>query len=206
MKKLIVVVSVILLLLAIKNADSTVSYLPEGVRTAISRLVLPFKIARLAAKQPDLTLFVPVEGVTTNQITDTWNAARGGGRIHEGQDIFARRGTLVRSATEGYVVRVGESRLGGNVVWVMGAGGTRYYYAHLEAFAPNLKVGDYITPETHIGYVGTSGNAHGTPPHLHFGVYGAAGAIDPLPMLINQPPLQTINRRPLNAERLAQIS
>lgn len=185
MKKIILLVSVVLLLLAIRNAESTAIYLPESARAVVHRLALPFRIARLAAKEPDLKLSVPVEEVTIGQIKDTWAAARDGERVHEGQDIFARRGTVVRSATEGYVARVGENRLGGNVVFVMGAGGRRYYYAHLDAFAPGLTIGDYVTPQTVIGYVGTTGNAQGTPPHLHFGVYGAEGAIDPLPLMTN---------------------
>jgi murein DD-endopeptidase MepM/ murein hydrolase activator NlpD len=44
-------------------------------------------------------------------------------------------------------------------------------------------VGNYVTPETIIGYVGTTGNAAGTSPHLHFGVYTPGGAVDPLPLL-----------------------
>jgi murein DD-endopeptidase MepM/ murein hydrolase activator NlpD len=84
------------------------------------------------------------------------------------------------------VVRVGENRLGGNTVWVVGAGGRGYYYAHLDGYAEGLEVGDYVTPDTVLGYVGTTGNAVGTPPHLHFGVYTRAGAIDPLPLLADR--------------------
>jgi murein DD-endopeptidase MepM/ murein hydrolase activator NlpD len=97
------------------------------------------------------------------------------------------RGTTVRSATEGYVMRVGESALGGNTVWVAGAGGRSYYYAHLDLFALGLAVGDYVTAESVLGYVGTTGNAAGTAPHLHFGVYAPGGAVDPLPLLTDRP-------------------
>ena len=93
------------------------------------------------------------------------------------------RGTPVYSATEGYIVRVGENSLGGNVVSVLGAGGRVYYYAHLDKHAENLAVGDFVTPETILGTVGTTGNAQSTPPHLHFGVYTSAGAVNPLPFL-----------------------
>ncbi|MDQ3685454.1 MAG: M23 family metallopeptidase [Acidobacteriota bacterium] len=148
--------------------------------------MLPLKVAWLFTKEPDRALAVPVEGVRVGRIRDSWHGPRSGGRRHEGQDIFAERGTIVRSATEGYVTRVGENSLGGNTVFVTGAGGRTYYYAHLDAYAPNLTVGDYVTPETVIGYVGTSGNARGTPPHLHFGVYTSAGAFDPLPMLVDR--------------------
>jgi murein DD-endopeptidase MepM/ murein hydrolase activator NlpD len=127
-----------------------------------------------------------VRGVRVRQVANTWGAERSEGRRHEGQDIFAPKGTPVYSATEGYVWRVGQNRLGGNVVYVVGAGGRGYYYAHLDAFAPEISAGDYVTPETVLGYVGTTGNAAGTPPHLHFGVYAPGGAINPLPLLVDR--------------------
>ncbi|HEX8246985.1 MAG TPA: M23 family metallopeptidase [Pyrinomonadaceae bacterium] len=103
------------------------------------------KMALLSMNEPDRRLAMPVKGVSRKQIADTWRSARSGGREHSGQDIFARRGTPVYSATEGYVLQVGENRLGGKVVFVYGNGGRRYYYAHLDDFAPNLKAGDYVT-------------------------------------------------------------
>lgn len=126
-----------------------------------------------------------MEGVRVKQINNTWHASRSGGRLHEGQDIFAKRGAVIRSAADGYIVRIGENPLGGKTVYVLGAGGRSYYYAHLDAYAPNLTVGDPVTRETVLGYVGTTGNAVGTPPHLHFGVYTSAGALNPLPLLTN---------------------
>jgi len=55
------------------------------------------------------------------------------------------------------------------------------------SYAPRLEVGDYVTRKTVLGYVGSTGNADGTPPHLHFGVYATTGAIDPLPLLTDRP-------------------
>jgi murein DD-endopeptidase MepM/ murein hydrolase activator NlpD len=156
-----------------------------GVASKLSGVTLPFKAALLYAREPDRELAVPVEGVNARQIENSWHAPRSGGRLHEGQDIFAPQGTAVRSATEGYVMRMGESALGGNIIFVLGAGGRSYYYAHLDSYAEGLAVGDYVTPETVLGYVGTTGNAAGTAPHLHFGVYTPGGAIDPLPLLKN---------------------
>ena len=180
MKKVTLLACAVLLFVVLKNLDAA--------RFPAARTVaLPFKVALLAAEEPDRQLAVPVEGVRAGQVGDSWHAPRPGGRLHEGQDIFAPRGTPVRSATEGYVVRVGETPLGGNTVWVAGAGGRSYYYAHLDSFAPGLAVGDYVTPETVLGYVGTTGNAAGAAPHLHFGVYAAGGALDPLPLLADRP-------------------
>jgi peptidoglycan LD-endopeptidase LytH len=155
---------------------------------AMEVVVLPFRLVRLSAQPPDAVLLMPVAGAQVARITDTWGAPRPGGRRHQGQDIFARQGTAVRSATRGYVVRMGANALGGWVVLIVGAGGRRYYYAHLDAFAPDLRVGTSVTPETIIGFVGNTGNAARTPPHLHFAVYAVGGAVNPLPMLQDRVP------------------
>lgn len=146
------------------------------------KMILYVHIAGLYAKAPDTNLSMPLKDIKKRQIANTWHAPRGG-RQHEGQDIFAPRGTPILSATSGYVVKIGEDNLGGHTVSVIGDGGRKYYYAHLDAYARNLSVGDYVTRNTVLGYVGSTGNADGTPPHLHFGVYTATGAVDPLPLL-----------------------
>lgn len=179
MKKFVLLACLALLFVALKNLDA--SRVP-----GVPAVGLPFKLAALAAREPDRELAMPVEGVRVKQVGDSWHAPRSGGRLHEGQDIFAERGTAVLSATEGYVVRLGESPLGGNTVWVAGAGGRNYYYAHLDSFAPGLSAGDYVTAESVLGYVGTTGNAAGGAPHLHFGVYTAGGVLDPLPLLADR--------------------
>lgn len=185
MKKLAPLVALIAL------AWLALHFAPPAARDAIHafgrKLMLPLRVARLHAAAPDRELPMPVAGVRVDRIADTWGAARSGDRRHEGQDIFAARGTEVRSATAGYVARVGSDDLGGKVVFVVGAGGRRYYYAHLEAHAPDLSIGDEVTTDTLLGYVGTTGNARGTPPHLHFGIYANGGALDPLPLLIDRP-------------------
>ena len=159
---------------------------PEGAYKALGGVTWPLTVARMYAAEPAQTLAMPVRGVRVGQIKDTWGAPRAGDRLHEGQDIFAARGTVIYSAADGYVLRLGENSLGGNIVQVLGAGGRVYYYAHPDSHAPGLAVGDHVTAETIIGYVGTTGNARGTAPHLHFGVYTPAGAIDPLPLLADR--------------------
>ena len=130
---------------------------------------------------------MPLKEVKRRQIANTWGAARGEGRSHEGQDIFAPKGTPILSATSGYIVKIGDDNLGGRTVSVVGDGGRKYYYAHLDSYARNLEVGDFVTRQTVLGYVGSTGNADGTPPHLHFGVYTGTGAINPLPLLTDRP-------------------
>ncbi len=137
---------------------------------------------RLAAMPAPKALPVPVAGVPANALRDTWNAPRSGGRQHQGIDIFAPRGREVVSATEGIVSRVGTNNLGGQVVWVMGPGRQMDYYAHLDRYG-EIAPGDRVTPGTVLGYVGNTGNARGTPPHLHYGIYTPTGAINPYPLL-----------------------
>ena len=137
---------------------------------------------RLGTLPAPAALPVPVAGVKPVQLVDTWGGARSGGRKHEGIDIFARRGTPVLSATEGIVLDVGTNPLGGQVVWVLGPGGQRHYYAHLDRYG-DVRAGTRVAPGTIVGYVGNTGNAATTPPHLHYGIYTVSGAIDPYPLL-----------------------
>ena len=105
-------------------------------------------------------------------------------RTHQGIDIFAKRGTPVLSATSGIVLDVGLNSLGGQVVWVMGPNLSRHYYAHLDAYAPDIQTGDWVEVGEVLGYVGNTGNTKNTPPHLHYGIYRTGkGAVNPYPYL-----------------------
>lgn len=115
-------------------------------------------------------------------LTDTWGAARSQGRTHEGIDIFADRGTPIQSTTQGIVSKVGNNNLGGRVVVVVGPGGAGHYYAHLEDYA-DIAPNDWVEAGDVIGYVGDSGNAKGTPPHLHYGIYINGSAVNPYPLM-----------------------
>lgn len=107
----------------------------------------------------------PVAG--RSQFADTWGAARDQQRQHEGTDIFAAEGTPVLAVNDG-MARKGNDSLGGQVATLTDAD-ARYYYAHLSGwegeFPRKVKAGDVL------GYVGTTGNAAGKSPHLHFGKY-----------------------------------
>ena len=103
-----------------------------------------------------------------------------GRRQHQGIDIFAPRGTPVRAVTGG-IARAGSNRLGGTVVWVYAPGeGRTFYYAHLDRHAIGAVA--MVAAGDVIGYVGNTGNARTTPPHLHFGIY-EDGPIDPWPFV-----------------------
>ena len=142
----------------------------------------PILIARLASASAPPSLPVPVDGVRARQIADTWGGPRSGGRKHEGVDIFAPRGTPVRSTTPGLVLRVGTLSLGGQIVAVLGPALHVHYYAHLDRFGA-FRPGDVVQRGDVLGYVGDTGNARGTPFHLHYGLYTAQGAVNPRPLL-----------------------
>lgn len=78
---------------------------------------------------------------------------------------------------------VREGGLGGKQVWIIGPARERHYYAHLDDWAPGLAVGDIVQAGDVLGRVGDTGNARGTPPHLHFGIYADTGPYDPLPLM-----------------------
>jgi murein DD-endopeptidase MepM/ murein hydrolase activator NlpD len=153
-----------------------------AVARVFPALQRPLAVIALLREPPPPHLPVPVQGVTARQLASSWAAPRPGGRRHEGIDIFARRDTPVLSTTRGIVVRRGSNDLGGNVVIVLGPGGHRHYYAHLARFA-DASIGEWVEAGHIIGYVGNSGNARATAPHLHYGIYTPAGAIDPHALL-----------------------
>jgi murein DD-endopeptidase MepM/ murein hydrolase activator NlpD len=163
-------------------------------------LVFYARVARLYTQAPDTRIAMPLEDVSRKEVADTWGAPRGTGRRHEGQDIFAPKGTPILSATSGYIYKIGENNLGGQTVSVISSGGRIYYYAHLDRYAKGIEVGDRVNTRTVLGYVGTTGNAQGTPPHLHFGIYTLTGAINPLPLLTDRiaPTVTTVKRHGLH--------
>ncbi|MDQ3574062.1 MAG: M23 family metallopeptidase [Actinomycetota bacterium] len=131
-------------------------------------------------------LSFPVAGPHT--FTDTFGAPRMFGtafaHLHQGTDIFATEGTPLAAIERGVLIRVGSDTLGGTKLWLVGATGTRYYYAHLSAFAPGVTEGKVVQAGEVIGFVGRTGNAQGTSAHLHFEAHPDGGAaINPYPLL-----------------------
>jgi murein DD-endopeptidase MepM/ murein hydrolase activator NlpD len=134
---------------------------------------------------------VPISGADAAKLADTFKEVRDGHK-HEALDISAPRGTPVRAAVEGNVVKLFNSKAGGLTVYQFDDSGKLcYYYAHLERYAPNLKEGALLRQGDILGYVGTSGDVPANAPHLHFAVFRLGPdkkwyhgtAIDPLPML-----------------------
>lgn len=140
----------------------------------------------------DRDLMVPVDEVRPNQLTDTYNARRSGGRPHHALDIMARRGTPVLAADDGVVRRISTNALGGRTVYVVDHEQRFvHYYAHLDAYARGLREGDRVRKGEQLGTVGSTGNADRNAPHLHYQLLRYANArmwwagdpVNPVPYL-----------------------
>ena len=117
---------------------------------------------------------------------DTFGAPRPGVSWHHGDDLFAARGRPVVAVTNGVVFSVGWEHLGGWRLWLVDAAGDEFYFAHLARYSRLAVDGRVVRAGQTLGYVGSSGDAEDTPPHLHFEVHPASliglgydGAVDP---------------------------
>ncbi len=130
------------------------------------------------------TLAFPVAGRDARIARSLFGAPRDAGRrSHHGVDLFAPKGTPVIAAAPGIVRRVGETDLGGNVIWLLDTRREQsLYYAHLDRQL--VSTGEIVQVGDTLGLVGNTGNARSTPPHLHFGIYRRGqGPVDPLPFI-----------------------
>jgi murein DD-endopeptidase MepM/ murein hydrolase activator NlpD len=138
-------------------------------------------------------LAIPVQGVAAAALHDDWAEPRGGGtRAHHAIDIMAPRGTPVLAAADGRIEKLFQSRLGGTTIYERSAdGGTIFYYAHLDRYAPTLVEGQAVHVGDTIAAVGSTGDADPGAPHLHFEIHAMAPGehwwqgteIDPYPVL-----------------------
>ena len=120
--------------------------------------------------------------------SNDWGAARATTGSHQGLDIFNELGTPLVAVADGVVFKVGWNRVGGWRLWLRDDLGHEYYYAHLLAFSPVPFDGVRVKAGTVLGYMGTSGDAQGTPPHLHFEVHpGGGAAVPPIPYVSRWP-------------------
>jgi murein DD-endopeptidase MepM/ murein hydrolase activator NlpD len=154
-----------------------------------------------AASHPILTpsgLAIPVAGIRPEQLSDTFTQARAHGRPHDALDIMAPRGTPVVAAAEGTVEKLFFSHGGGGItVYVRSPDRAwMYYYAHLDRYAPGLAEGQQLRRGDPVGFVGSTGDASPTAPHLHFAINHMAPderwwqgtPINPYPLLAGRGP------------------
>lgn len=140
------------------------------------------------------SLLLPVLGVTRESLRDSFGDPRGGGRRHRAIDILAPRDTPVLAAVDGFIADLDTNPRGGICIHQFDAERRRsYYYAHLERYAAGLEKGVTVRQGDVIGYVGSSGNAPPTAPHLHFAVYELRDQrwlgqpVNPYPLLAASP-------------------
>lgn len=131
--------------------------------------------------------------VTPSWFSNDWGYPRSGGRTHKGTDVFADLGTPIvamRSGTvkqvdhvNSYVPGSNSGDLGGIWISYWTGPGEYWYWAHLDSVAAGMAPGVSIRAGDVIGYVGKTGNAYSTPPHVHVGHYINGAAVNPFPDL-----------------------
>jgi murein DD-endopeptidase MepM/ murein hydrolase activator NlpD len=142
--------------------------------------------------RPDITgrgYVFPVYGPVS--FADDFGAPRASTGWHHGSDVFAPLGAPVLAVAGGTVFSAGWNPVGGWRLWLRDGKGNEYYYAHLSAYSPLALDGTRVRAGDVLGFVGATGDALGTPYHLHFEVHPAAllglgydGAIDPYEYLL----------------------
>lgn len=137
-------------------------------------------------------LLIPVQGVRSDQLLDTFGDARSEGRVHDAIDISAAAGTPVLAATDGQILKLFQSERGGTTIYQLSPDRKLvFYYAHLQRYADGLVEGAYIKRGDVIAYVGDTGNAGVGNYHLHFSIaivadpkrYWDGTNINPYPLL-----------------------
>ena len=120
----------------------------------------------------------PAKGVLTSRFGPRMHPILKVAKLHKGTDWAAPVGTPVMAAFEGTILFAGDGGTYGNLVKITHPGGLETRYAHLNAFQPGLKAGQAVKAGDQIGFIGTTGQSTG--PHLHFELYEAGVAVDPL--------------------------
>ncbi|MGA9275639.1 peptidoglycan-binding protein [Ilumatobacter sp.] len=168
---------------ALKNFQKVNGIPQTGVTTAKGVAILALGTgAAQGATNPGISMQkFPVGGNCF--FGDTWQAARGNGRTHEGVDIIASEGTNLYAVVDGTISKQYWDQpglLSGNGVRVQQANGTYFTYLHMKGFAPGIKVGAKVKAGDLIGWVGNTGSS--ATPHLHLEIHPNGGAaINPYP-------------------------
>jgi len=170
---------------------------PRGRPGIGGPLVRPAPTDISAPLSPNGYVF-PVYGPVS--FTDTYGAARAAVTWHHGEDIFAPLGAPILAVADGTVFSVGWNDIGGYRLWLRDRQGNQFYYAHLSAFSPLAVDGRDVTAGAVLGFVGNTGDAQGTPYHLHFEIHPVAllpmgydGVVRPYPYLMAWRRLQDVS-------------
>jgi len=115
------------------------------------------------------------------RFSDDFGGPRAETGFHQGIDLFSANGTPLVAVHDGTLFRVGWNRLGGWRLWLDDGQGNYFYYAHLSAYSDLARDGARVRAGDVIGYMGDTGDARGTPFHLHFEIHPDAGwAVPPI--------------------------
>ena len=155
-----------------KNTARLVTILSE-----LTRLGIPLKRALISGAGR-----LPVAGLA--YWSDDWHAPRccPEPHPHRGLDVFAPKNAPALAVAEGRITRIVNGPVSGKAVYLTDRDGTYYFYGHLNRWAKGLKVGREVRVGQVLGYVGNSGNALGTPAHIHFEIHPGGGeAVPPKP-------------------------
>ncbi len=158
----------------------------------LRRFCLSLPFALVACPSNSVELVLPIEGLTANDLRDTFQEPRRGGQ-HDAIDILAPRGTPVRAVVRGSIRKLFLSKPGGRTIYLFDESSKYcYYYAHLEAYEQGLREGATVNSGEVIGYVGSTGNADPRVPHLHLAMVELGPAkewwkgkpLNPYPLLV----------------------
>jgi len=149
------------------TGSSSPTVAPRAAAIEAARLSTADAIGVLAGRD----LEIPVQGVKATDLHDTFNDARALGRRHDAIDIMAPRGTEVLAVDDGTIAKLFTSKAGGLTIYQFDPTETfSYYYAHLDRYAVGLAEYQRVRRGQLLGYVGSTGNASETAPHLHFAI------------------------------------
>lgn len=171
---------------------------PQPAEGAVEAMMEPGEPA------PGASLLIPVRGIRPEQLRDSYDDARSGGRVHNAIDIMAPAGTPVLAAADGVIHRLRTGGMGGVTIYQIGADGrTMYYYAHLQRYAAGIRDGLSVRRGQVIAYVGDTGNAGPGNYHLHFSVgylrdtqrYWDSDNVNPYPLLAGEYARRTASTR-----------
>lgn len=170
-----------------KDAQSATDTLVKQKASEDSAKAARARDALVSSARGGSSAMLPVDGLVcpvngSVSFIDSWGYPRSGGRRHQGADMMTPRGTPLVAITGGTISKTGNGGLGGITVWLNGDNGVRYYYAHNSSNA--VSTGQRVSVGQVVGYAGSSGNAAGGAPHLHFEVHpGGGAAVNPYPTI-----------------------
>lgn len=158
---------------------------PPNNTERLARIIRPLKGRGVSLAQAFRRVAGPFPVAGPATWSNDWHAARcdPSPHLHKGIDIFAQAGTPLVAVADGIVTQKGEGAVSGLHVEITDKDGVQYFYAHLSAFARDLLLGQPVSRGDLLGFMGTTGNARGTSPHVHLEVQPGGVPVPPKPFV-----------------------